>query len=53
MRKYTKGLRWHQNQTKRALRSIDKKNSAQMGCAITLTVLLASAAALFLGWTQI
>jgi hypothetical protein len=53
MRKYTKGLRWHQNQTKRALRGINKKNSAQMGCATVLTFLLAGATALFIGWTQI
>jgi hypothetical protein len=53
MRKYTKGLRWHQNQTKRALRSINKKNSAQMGCVAMLAVLLTGATALFVGLTQI
>lgn len=52
-RKYTKGLGWHQNQTQRSLRSINKKNFAQMGCGTALTILAIGVTVLFIGWTQI
>ena len=60
-RKYTRGLRWQQNQNRRTANALFRRTDREMGramnkamgCGVVLAILAVGTAAVFVGWPYI